>query len=292
MSPSLRPVRLVSIQTTNARGGAEYANVDLLEALVARGHDVVLLTNLPEIAAGSQLDRARDSTSGPSLPAARGSVGAAGAFDPRAPGACTACRATGRHAAPALQEGTTAVLAVAVAAHGHDRLGGVGTGATADAPAGRPGSCTHSRHGARTGSWPCRREAGERSWTRAFRRGRWMYVPFLVDINAVEFDAASRARLRRSWGAGEQTLVVGCVSRFQRRKRNDVVIDAMARPGRRCDARPRRARASTRRRCASARGPMATVCASCRTCAGRWRRSSRPVMCSSSLRAPPRVRLA
>ncbi len=28
-------------------------------------------------------------------------------------------------------------------------------------------------------------------------------------------------------GAGEQTLVLGLISRFQRRKRNDVVIDAM-----------------------------------------------------------------
>jgi glycosyltransferase involved in cell wall biosynthesis len=53
-------------------------------------------------------------------------------------------------------------------------------------------------------------------------------VPNLLDVHAVEFDPASRARLRRSWGAGEQTLVVGCISRFQRRKRNDVVIDAMA----------------------------------------------------------------
>jgi glycosyltransferase involved in cell wall biosynthesis len=53
-------------------------------------------------------------------------------------------------------------------------------------------------------------------------------VPNLLDVHAVEFDAASRSRLRGSWGAGAETLVVGCISRFQRRKRNDVVIDAMA----------------------------------------------------------------
>ena len=35
--------RIVSIQTTSERGGAEYANVDLLDALAGRGHDVVLL---------------------------------------------------------------------------------------------------------------------------------------------------------------------------------------------------------------------------------------------------------
>src|SRR5271167_2344004 len=45
--------RIVSIQTTDERGGAEYANVDLLDALSRRGHDVLLLTNLPDIAAGT-----------------------------------------------------------------------------------------------------------------------------------------------------------------------------------------------------------------------------------------------
>jgi glycosyltransferase involved in cell wall biosynthesis len=52
-------------------------------------------------------------------------------------------------------------------------------------------------------------------------------VPNLVDINSVEFDPAGRDELRRGWGVGEETLVVGCISRFQRRKRSDVAIDAM-----------------------------------------------------------------
>src|ERR1039458_10252672 len=51
----VRRDRIVSLQTTSERGGAEDANVDLLEALAARGHEVVLLTNFPEIAAGTQL---------------------------------------------------------------------------------------------------------------------------------------------------------------------------------------------------------------------------------------------
>ncbi len=46
----MNPHRIVSIQTTDERGGAEYANVDLLQALHRRGHDVVLLTNVPDIA--------------------------------------------------------------------------------------------------------------------------------------------------------------------------------------------------------------------------------------------------
>jgi glycosyltransferase involved in cell wall biosynthesis len=58
--------------------------------------------------------------------------------------------------------------------------------------------------------------------------GKVVVIPNLVDVHAVEFDSQSRDRLRGEWGASEQTLVVGCISRFQKRKRNDVVIDAMA----------------------------------------------------------------
>ena len=53
-------------------------------------------------------------------------------------------------------------------------------------------------------------------------------VPNLVDVDEVSFEPEARERLRAEWGAGPDTLVAGCISRFQRRKRNDVVIDAMA----------------------------------------------------------------
>ena len=62
----MRRDRIVSIQTTDERGGAEYANVDLLEALAVRGHEVVLLTNVPDIAAGTQV-AVREIDLGPKL---------------------------------------------------------------------------------------------------------------------------------------------------------------------------------------------------------------------------------
>jgi len=40
--------------TTPWRGGGEFAAVDLLNALAARGHDVVFLTNQPDLARGTQ----------------------------------------------------------------------------------------------------------------------------------------------------------------------------------------------------------------------------------------------
>ncbi|MGO9558488.1 MAG: glycosyltransferase family 4 protein [Acidimicrobiales bacterium] len=53
-------------------------------------------------------------------------------------------------------------------------------------------------------------------------------VPNLVDVEEVGFDKDARTRLRGEWGVEEESIVVGCISRFQQRKRNDVVIDAMA----------------------------------------------------------------
>jgi glycosyltransferase involved in cell wall biosynthesis len=50
----------------------------------------------------------------------------------------------------------------------------------------------------------------------------------IVDGAEVSFDVAARERYRREWGVDEQTLVLGCVSRLNASKRNDVVIDAMA----------------------------------------------------------------
>ena len=65
-------------------------------------------------------------------------------------------------------------------------------------------------------------------------------VPNLIDVDEVSFDDVARERLRAEWAIGKKSLVVGCISRFQQRKRNDVVIDAMAIPRRRCRARDRR----------------------------------------------------
>ena len=53
-------------------------------------------------------------------------------------------------------------------------------------------------------------------------------IPNLVDVGSVSFDPARRGELRGEWGIDDGTLVVGCVSRFQRRKRTDVAIDAIA----------------------------------------------------------------
>ncbi len=223
----MRGHRIVSIQTTNERGGAEYANVDLLDALAARGHDVVLLTNLPDLARGTHVP-VREIDLGPKL--AR------------------------RTAFWVALEGPLILARLARALHAERPIGAVLLHFKKEQLLCSllPSRLTGTIVWAEWGKVPAqmRRGPGRLLYRLAARRAhrivavsegtkqsvvdagvspsRIEVVPNLVDVDSVEFDAAARAQLRGSWGAGEQTLVAGCISRFQRRKRNDVVIDAMA----------------------------------------------------------------
>ncbi len=223
----MRQGRIVSIQTTNERGGAEYANVDLLAALRARGHDVVLLTNFPDLASGAGVPvRAIDL--GPKL--ARRTVLLVVAQAPltllRLARALRAQRPVGALMLHFKKEQLLCALL----------------------PRRLTGEIVWAEWG--PVPLPMRRGPARLLYALAARRARRIMaisegtrrtiidagvpaekvdvVPNLVDVEAVKPDPRSRTELRAAWGAGEQTLVVGCISRFQRRKRNDVVIDAMA----------------------------------------------------------------
>jgi glycosyltransferase involved in cell wall biosynthesis len=219
--------RVVSIQTTNERGGAEYANVDLLEALRRRGHDVLLLTNVPDIAAETQVPvlpidlgpkLAKRSARQVVLSAPRTLWRLSRALRASEPVGATflhfkkeqlLCSLLPRRVVgeivwaewgpvpPRLRRGLPRLL-YALAARRTRKILAVSEGTRRTVVA-----------------------AGVPAW-------KVEVVPNLVDVDEVAFDAAARERLRREWGATERTLVVGCISRFQQRKRNDVVIDAMA----------------------------------------------------------------
>jgi glycosyltransferase involved in cell wall biosynthesis len=220
--------RIVSVQTTNERGGAEYANVDLLEALAARGHDVVLLTNVPDIATGMNV-RVRAIDLGPKL--ARRSMKKVALRTPlallRLARALRAERPVGVTLVHFKKEQLLCALLPAAL---------TGTIVWAEwGPVPQP-----MRHGIPRWLYAlaARRARSIMAVSGGTKRtivqagvpaGKVEVVPNLVDVHSIEPDLTARVELRHAWGAGEQTLVVGCISRFQRRKRNDVVIDAMAR---------------------------------------------------------------
>jgi glycosyltransferase involved in cell wall biosynthesis len=219
--------RIVSIQTTEERGGAEYANVDLLQALRDQGHDVVLLTNVPDIADGTGVP-ARAIDLGPKL--AR------------------------RSAARVLLQAPVVLARLVRALRAERPVGAVLLHFKKEQLLCSllPRRLTGEIVWAEWGPVPIAMRHGPARWAYALaaRRAREILavsegtrrtvvaagvppekvkvVPNLVDTDNVTFDPVGREALRRSWGTDEQTLVVGCVSRFQKRKRNDVAIDAMA----------------------------------------------------------------
>ena len=48
-------MKIVSVMTTHSAGGAEFAAVEMLDALAERGHDVVMLSDMPGIGRGSRV---------------------------------------------------------------------------------------------------------------------------------------------------------------------------------------------------------------------------------------------
>lgn len=219
--------RIVSIQTTNERGGAEYANVDLLRGLQSRGHEVVLLTNLPKIGESGGV-RVRPIDLGPklSLRTAR----RVAAASPRTVWRLACVLRAERPVAVTLLHFKKEQLLCALLPR---RLTGTVVWAEwgpippqfRDGAAGR----LYALAARRTDRILAVSAATARSIAEAgVPADRVSIVPNLMDIERLTYDEGARERLRAEWRAGPDTFVIGCLSRFQRRKRIDVAIDAMA----------------------------------------------------------------
>jgi glycosyltransferase involved in cell wall biosynthesis len=54
-------------------------------------------------------------------------------------------------------------------------------------------------------------------------------IPNVVDVEAISFTAEGRQAIRERLGIPADAFVVGCISRFHPKKRNDVVVEAVLR---------------------------------------------------------------
>ncbi|MGI8511706.1 MAG: glycosyltransferase family 4 protein [Solirubrobacteraceae bacterium] len=223
------PLHVVSVQTTNEKGGGEYANVNLLEALAQRGSRVKLLTNMPELADGTSVPTQQIDL-GPKLSRRTVRRVVAGF----APGVVRLARALRR-------EAREAPIDVLLLHFKKEQLMGPLL------PRGLVGAIVWAEWGPLP--LPLRTGALRRAYALAARSARLVLavsdstraslldagipprkvvvVPPLVDAGTIRFDADARERRRREWGVGAGTFVVGCISRLHASKRNDVVIDAL-----------------------------------------------------------------
>lgn len=222
----IRPMKIVSVITTDSSGGAEFAAIEMLDALRARGHDVVMLSDLPSIG--------RD-TGVPVLPIKLG------------PKLSTRTWVGLALRWPLLVRRLASALAaqepydVLLVHYKKEQL-------LARALPGRRGRVVVWAEWGPV-PFPLRRGLPRRAYLAAAAEARLIMavsqgtlesvrdvgvspiklvvVPNVLRTEEIRFSEAGRARVRGELGIPADAFVVGCISRFHPKKRNDVVVDAV-----------------------------------------------------------------
>jgi glycosyltransferase involved in cell wall biosynthesis len=223
-------VKVVSVLTSEARGGAEFAAVAMLDALSARGHEAVLLTNQPQMADGRDV-RVRPIALGPKL-----STRSWRSLALRWPLLLARLRRELAREAPydalLVHFKKEQLLAAVLPARLRSRLTWAEWGPV---------------------PLPFRSGAPRRAYVAAARRAsvvmaisegtlesvaqagvprrKLTVVPNAVRADEIRFDERGRERVRADLGVEPRDFLVGCISRLHPKKRNDVVVDAVAQLG-------------------------------------------------------------
>jgi glycosyltransferase involved in cell wall biosynthesis len=221
-------VKIVSVMTSATRGGAEYAAVRLLDALAARGHEAVLLTSHPNTADGTRV-AARHVDLGPKL---------GGRTWPRLAAAwpllARRLRRELEREAPfdvlLLHFKKEQLLAPRLPAELRERVAWAEWGPVpAPLRGGLPGRL-YSRAAREVSAVLAVSEGTRRSLVAAgVPPERVAVVPNAIDPERFRPLPEAGAAHRRALGVPDEAFAIGCLTRFNARKRNDVAIDAALR---------------------------------------------------------------
>jgi glycosyltransferase involved in cell wall biosynthesis len=224
-------VKVVSVMTSDGAGGGEFAAVNMLDALGQRGHDTVLLTNQTDVAAGRRIG-VRPIDLGQKLSAASYQGLAA-----RSPVLLTRLRAYLEHEWPydalVVHFKKEQLLASLLPHRLRAKLLWAEWGPVPRQMLHGPGRWAYLA-AARRADLILAVSAGTRDSVCALGvPARQVHViPNALPVPESYFSEAGRARVRQEHGIPLDALVVGCVSRFHAKKRNDVAVDAVVRLGR------------------------------------------------------------
>lgn len=219
-------MKIVSVMTTGSRGGAEFAAVELLDALAARGHEAVMLSNQPGIGRETRV-AVQPLELGPKL-----SRSSWRSLLTRWPLLVRDLRRALAREAPydvlLLHYKKEQLLSLLLPKRLRATLAWAEWGPV---------------------PFPLRRGLPRRLYAAAARRAaivlaisegtrdsllevgvpsdRVAVLPNAVRTDEIAFTAEGRARVRAAHGIPDDAYVVGCISRFHPKKRNDVVVDAV-----------------------------------------------------------------
>jgi glycosyltransferase involved in cell wall biosynthesis len=219
-------MKIVSVMTTDSSGGAEFAAVEMLEALRRRGHETVMLTDAPEIMRDTEVSVAPIAL-GPKL-STRSWVGLA----VRWPRLLATLRRTLQAQAP--------YDVLMVHYKKEQLLAGM-------LPAEARATIVWAEWG--PVPFPLRKGIPHRAFLAVAERaalvmavsegtrrslaevgidpGKLVTVPNVLRTEEIRYSEEGRVRVRAQLGIPADAFVVGCISRFHYKKRNDVVINAV-----------------------------------------------------------------
>jgi glycosyltransferase involved in cell wall biosynthesis len=219
-------VKIVSVMTTDSSGGAEFAAVEMLEALRRRGHETVMLTDMPGIGRDTEIT-VEPISLGPKL-----SLGSWVGLAARWP------LLLGRLGSALRRQSPYDVLLVH---YKKEQL------LVPMLPPNLRGTVVWDEWG--PVPFPLRKGIPQRAYLAAARGvplvmavsegtrssvvdvgvapSKVVMVPNVLRTEEIRFTEEGRARVRGELGIPEQAFVVGCISRFHPKKRNDVVVEAV-----------------------------------------------------------------
>ena len=219
-------MKIVSVMTTDSSGGAEFAAVEMLDALVDRGHECVLLSDRADIGRGTRV-RVEPISIGPKL-----SLRSYVPITLRSPVLLRRLR----HALQA-----EAPYDVLLVHYKKEQL------LARWLPAPLRSTLVWSEWG--PVPFPMRKGLPRALYLAAARRASAIMavspgtrdsladvgvpasaitvVPNVLRTDEIDFTAAGRAAVRERLGIPADAFVVGLISRFHPKKRNDVVVDAV-----------------------------------------------------------------
>lgn len=220
------PMKIVSVMTTSASGGAEFAAIEMLQALHERGHQTVMLSDLPGIERDSDVQVAPIDL-GPKM-SGRNWVSVIA----RWPLLLAQMRRTLEQQAPydvlLLHYKKEQLLARMLPRHLRASIVWAEWGPVPMAMrTGLPKRIYLAA--ARSAALVMAVSEGTLDSVRGVGVDpqKVVVVPNVMRTEEIRYTEQGRRRVRGELGIPEEAFVVGCISRFHPKKRNDVVVDAV-----------------------------------------------------------------
>ncbi len=225
-----RSLHVVSVQTSEERGGGEFANVEVLSGLQSHGIDVKLLTNQPALVEGTDVP-ITEIDLGPKL--SRTTIGRVALGAPR--WFLRLRRALEVEAKDnpidilLLHFKKEQLMSSLLSGRLAKRVVWAEWGRLPDPMTRGVPRLLYTAAARRAELIAAVSDSTRRSLIAAgIPAQKVVVIHNIVDGREITFDPAARQRYRQEWGVEERTFVLGCVSRLNASKRNDVIVDALA----------------------------------------------------------------